>query len=216
VDAKDVVANIARGSFLPVTLTSGSTEVSLVSADLPKGGYWKICYCATDELCTQTIDYGNTAGTLSVRGASGVQTFNCVKEVQCGIQVAGTLLDTTDYVQAVTATCGGANVAQFSTPRPLAGGGTATAQPFNFGFASLQGVYIVCYCPGHIAGGSGSACDDANEYTHAAGQLTVAGPTGNEDRTCSAGVACTLASLSGIALSATDVVEFVPSTGVSQ
>ena len=113
VDAKDVVANIARGSFLPVTLTSGSTEVSLVSADLPKGGYWKICYCATDELCTQTIDYGNTAGALSVRGASGVQTFNCVKEVQCGIQVAGTLLDTTDYVQAVTATCGGANVAQF-------------------------------------------------------------------------------------------------------
>jgi hypothetical protein len=82
--------------------------------------------------------------------------------------------------------------------------------------ASLQGIFTVCFCPTYDSLGGTATCDADVEFIHAAGQLTVAGPVGNEDQQCTAGIACTLGPFAGIALASSDRVAFVRNTGIEQ
>ena len=86
----------------------------LVPADLPKGGYWKICYCANYDLtdggapCTAAEDYTVDAGLLTVYGPYGDGAYNCVRDaalcplVVGGVHFAGSMsatADLNDFVQ---------------------------------------------------------------------------------------------------------------------
>ena len=62
---KDVQsASILNGAAVTPTVT-------LVIADLPKGGVWKMCYCTNYGYCDDMTDYTVEAGVLTVVGADG-------------------------------------------------------------------------------------------------------------------------------------------------
>merc|ERR1719506_3522079 len=193
------------------------TEVVLVAADLPKGGVWKICYCTNFQGCDAYAEYTVEAGELTVQGADGIGTYDCVRYAPtCTFTVSGTVLTSGDYVQVIENgdTCAtGAQSVNFVDPRKQAdAGGSAVAQTFEPGTGSLQGVYRVCYCPAYDDGG-GTACDGDAEYTHQAGSLDIRGPVGGEDKACTAGVQCTVGPFTGQTLSSDDKVGFMVSTG---
>ena len=238
-DAATEIANseykLADASVLPTisTLDSGTLSersidlgvatvtTDLVAADLPKGGLWKVCYCATHDadtsgVCNSQGDFTAHALTLTVIGASGMQAFHCVKDAAggCGFTVDGTALVQQDNVQVVAdgSICGTASpVATFGTSRAQAGfGGTTTQQLFTVGVASLQGEFEVCYCTNYDYLGGASPCDDNVEFTHTTGSLTVRGPVGSEDQSLLAGVSQNLGPFSGQGLTTADMVALVP------
>ena len=126
-----------------------TTTVNLVAADLPKGGTWRICYCADDDGCNAAEDFGSQAGTLTVRGSLGVETFHCVKEVPCSIDVQGTDLAPTNRILTIPnqGLCSQSVATTYVTPQPSGSGGSAAQKSFSFGMASVQGIFTVCYCP---------------------------------------------------------------------
>ena len=72
----------------------------VVAADVPKGGIWKICYCATYDGCDAASDFTVEAGLFTVAGANGIGDYHCVKLApMCGINVDGTSLLAADRIQ---------------------------------------------------------------------------------------------------------------------
>jgi hypothetical protein len=47
------------------------TISDVVFSDLPKGGHWRICYCASLNGCDHFSEFLSDAGLLTVRGADG-------------------------------------------------------------------------------------------------------------------------------------------------
>ena len=98
----------------PASVLFQVTTRDLAAVDLPKGGVWKVCYCANydidadDVICAVTSEYTTEAGLLTVHGAAGDETFYCPKDGQCLITITGTALTTDDRVQVIDfgGTCG--------------------------------------------------------------------------------------------------------------
>jgi hypothetical protein len=106
--------------------------VTLLAADLPRGGTWRVCYCTDYDGCDDDTDYTVEAKILTVVGAGGLDIYPCVRYApECTITVTGTGLSTADSVQAIPSgeSCGVASaVANFTASRNLSIGGTAVSQ----------------------------------------------------------------------------------------
>jgi hypothetical protein len=104
---RDLTTNIAQGVYLAMTFSTTTTSRQLAAVDLPKGGVWKICYCANYDnsdsvVCNNETEFTAEAGTLTVHGAAGVETFACAIDGACVVTVSGTSLSSDDNVQVVT------------------------------------------------------------------------------------------------------------------
>jgi hypothetical protein len=68
-------------------------------------GTYRVCLCADvadgDEVCSQLSMFAHEAGTLVVRGAAAFQTWRCVKNVTCTIDVFGWALTESNVVAVV-------------------------------------------------------------------------------------------------------------------
>ena len=104
---------------------------------MPKGGIWKICYCANYDIgtdadsvvCTNTTEFTAEAGTVTVHGALGVESYFCARGGPCVVTVAGQSLNSSsDYVLVVDVgdVCG-------TSGTPLAWTGTASAPAASAG-----------------------------------------------------------------------------------
>ena len=107
---KDAAITIAQGSYLTVqslVATTNEYGVSMAIQDLPKGGQWKICYCANYDSCDAAEDFTVEAGTLMVTGADGIGLYLCYKENNdCILTVSGAGQQATDYVKVLDETAG--------------------------------------------------------------------------------------------------------------
>ena len=106
----------------------------LAPVDLPKGGVWKICYCAdfaeAGTACDADTEHLVQAGELTVAGADGIGLYSCAKNEPCTITIAGTGLQATDAVQvvAISASCGAAASTHFSGARARVGSGSGASR----------------------------------------------------------------------------------------
>ena len=124
--------------------------------------------------CDLDSEYVTEAGQVSVSGASGIDTYTCVRNElaltnACDFTVSGYNLSAADRLQALNVyspTCGvdPASVSFVSNPAsPISG--NASQQYFQLGTPLLNGIFPVCYCAAY------GGCDHFSEFTHRAGSL---------------------------------------------
>jgi hypothetical protein len=220
--ARDAATEVAQGALMQMTLGTdadgeGVTTRDLAAVDLPKGGVWKVCYCANydidadDVICAVTSEYTTEAGLLTVHGAAGDETFYCPKDGQCLITITGTALTTDDRVQVIDfgGTCGTALMSTLYSGDARAtsdGTGTDTSRVFDIGIPADLDDFTICYCSDLLD------CDADDEFSHFAGTLVIRGPAAGQDQQCTAGKTCTLGPIVGAGLSSDDKVFFADDT----
>jgi hypothetical protein len=172
-------------SIYSSSFITSQTTYALAVVDLPKGGLWRICYCATYTAagpeCDTDDEFTIEAGQLTVRGPYVDQTFSCTAGFACNVgPVLGQSLGVSDFASflAYPGTCitgdkdASTEIAQ-GVYKPSSAG-----SPIALAGADLPkgGLWTMCYCSGFTA--AGAPCDEAAEFTVKAGTLTVTGPGG--------------------------------------
>jgi hypothetical protein len=133
-----------------------SVNVQLAVVDLPKGGVWKLCYCADYDVgngtsCDDLREYNTEAGLITVHGADGIGVYSCIIMSSCSLQVNGQSMVVTDAVQLIEGpqtNCGIDSTSQhFGSGRTTPISGTSSTRRFEIGQPTRAGVFVVCYCP---------------------------------------------------------------------
>jgi hypothetical protein len=160
------------------------------------GGFYKMCWCATTQLCTRNgrnfrVDYG----VFYVIGPVPLtQHRTCISGQNCTVNsIAGIGLMDGDKFMALGA-CGDplTFVDRFpgggiSTPS-IAGGSTYNWATY---VTSSGGDYFLCWCSTHVN------CDNSAAFNVETGLLTMIGPYNGIDRTCKSGLECGFAGIQG-------------------
>ena len=179
--------------------------------DLPYGGTWKMCYCASfdssldqDALqCGSTEDFAATAGFLTVLGAFPDQTVNCTRNEACTFVLEGNGLNSAIHRLAITdssGTCGASESIDTATRRrrdvtsnPYSAVGVTVESYLTFTVDPIQALdsYIMCFCIPAI-GGSLCSATSLTTYRQNIGILDIRGATAGQQFTCGRGGRCTL------------------------
>ena len=192
---------------------SASITIDLTAADLPIGGTWRICYCtALYGGCDDFSDFLLEAGLLTVRGPDDQhQDRACSAGLACTLgPFTGQGLSTLDRISLipVSGTCG-ADARDASVVDDAYLSVDAYRQVGILGVSLPYGdQWMMCYCTD--VGG----CDADAEFSVEIGILTVRGPNPlTQDRTCTAGVNCTITGFTGQWLSTSDMISMIHPDG---
>ncbi|CAE8601321.1 unnamed protein product, partial [Polarella glacialis] len=187
-------SSVARGN---TKLLGTSFSVSLGQADLPKGGQWILCYCATiSGSCPSDSYFSVRVGMLSVLGPSpNNQDRFCTAGKSCDLSgLTGFGLSRFDRVRAIDpqATCGYA--ARTASPvfagedKPMEFDSLTSTTELSLSSSQLPfgGRWKLCYCTGMTG-----SCDENGEFGALLGLLLVYGPAStSQDVGCTAGLDC--------------------------
>lgn len=196
-------------------------------SDLPYGGTWKMCYCASydsnrdqDALqCQSTEDYPATAGFLTVLGAFPDQIVNCTRNQACTFDLQGNGLNSAIHRLALrdqSVSCGDGVTIDTATRRrrdvtanPYTAVGVTLDGYLTFSVDAIQALdsFVMCFCVPATGGGLCSTTS-LNTYQQSIGILDIRGATPNQAFTCGRGGRCTLDVL-GRGLSVLDRVKIV-------
>ncbi|CAE8601323.1 unnamed protein product, partial [Polarella glacialis] len=124
------------------------------------------------------------------RGVPGDVTYRCIKNVACRTDITGVSLSATNLAQLIddvdAAACGlrGSYAESFPSGRslPEAFEASLTHRRFNFRNSSLEGNFLVCYCPTYDTGEDVDIvkCNSNVEFCQQAGTLRVSGAVSGE------------------------------------
>ncbi|CAE8721744.1 unnamed protein product [Polarella glacialis] len=187
-------SSVARGN---TKLLGTSFSVSLGQADLPKGGQWILCYCATiSGSCPSDSYFSVRVGMLSVLGPSpNNQDRFCTAGKSCDLSgLTGFGLSRFDRVRAIDpqASCGYS--ARTASPvfagedKPMEFDSLTSTTELSLSSSQLPfgGRWKLCYCTGMTG-----SCDENGEFGALLGLLLVYGPASNsQDVGCTAGLDC--------------------------
>ena len=161
---------------------------------IASGGLYRLCWCMLENRsasCDLAKDHLVDAGSLLLLGPSAPQDRTCISGRSC--QVKGIAVDGHDDKILILATCGVAAAA--GTPAmPL------NLTPWNatgwldVAVSLTGGTYRLCWCSGW------NTCEAAWDFQTDAGEMTILGPFGEQDRTCIAGMTCSVDIPQGLGL----------------
>eukprot|EP00930_Biecheleria_cincta_P083164 TRINITY_DN72788_c0_g1_i1.p1 TRINITY_DN72788_c0_g1~~TRINITY_DN72788_c0_g1_i1.p1 ORF type:complete len:2783 (+),score=391.35 TRINITY_DN72788_c0_g1_i1:96-8444(+) len=224
-DADSVV-----GGGLPGKLVQGNKMVHWGEQDLPYGGAWKMCYCASFDSgldedaaeCSSKEDFSATAGILFVEGAYPDQTVNCTRNQICNFDLSGYGLSTNLHRLALAdqaSDCGSGASADTATRRrrdftgnPYVPSVVTAEGALAFAVDPVQalGAFYICFCVPAPASGRCST-DRLSNYYQRVGYFDVRGATPGQTFSCGRGGPCVL-EVQGRGLSEQDRVKIVNST----
>jgi hypothetical protein len=224
---------IANGEYKGVTCNIGVTEcrATVSGVDSQSGGQWRICYCSTytdplgldSDPCTESSEFHGWAGTLTIRGPYGGQSFPCAAGIECTINLQGFLLDVDDRIKLVNAQdpCNSeavlgveaqellfASTGQSNVITPISSG-SSTNKSFYLGKISYAGDYKVCYCSAVLP------CINPFDFGGNAGNVEVAGADHTQVYVCNRGRDCTIL-LQGWRLGPSDMLKIIAQGGDCQ
>ena len=195
--------DVARSRMSPMSRISGTLTWSTLTAP---GGFYKLCWCglgvsnsnSSNSLsCDLPQDHLVDAGSLLFIGPTldffTPQRRTCVSGQACRVKgISGHPSDTI----LILATCGRNLNLPKRIPAEQDGPVSFNASdggPLDFGIL-LGGTYRLCWCSGF------QDCLASMDFQTDIGELSVIGPSGSQDRTCIAGMTCSIDTFDGFGL----------------
>eukprot|EP00438_Fugacium_kawagutii_P036306 Skav212390 [mRNA] locus=scaffold673:38668:46774:- [translate_table: standard] len=201
---------------------------SLSTTLMAPGGFYRLCWCWRlnngTASCNLAEDHLVDAGSLYFMGPNPLQQDRtCLSGRACRIKGISSDLDNLNHLEGhfmLLATCGydesASNTSKTSNSsfNSISSGSSAWGSsvngtsPLDFGVLSA-GTYRLCWCSAF------STCMTASNFQTDTGEMTIIGPYSGQDRTCIAGMTCSVDRFYGHGLSDLDFFMILSTCGES-